>query len=113
VYTHAVERPEWRAEELITLSGAARRIADLVAAAGVPVRYEVLRHLLRVSEETMTEVLEEAVRARLVTRADDPFTYIPHDPETGAALVDALGADRAKRMRQQIESAARRVFDDQ
>jgi hypothetical protein len=99
-----------RAEELLTLSSAARRIADLVAASNTPVRYEVLRHLLRVSEETMTEVLEEAVRARLVRRGADPFTYVPHDEHTGEAIRDALG-DRASRMRQQLASAAERVFE--
>jgi enoyl-CoA hydratase len=54
------------AERLIYLSSGARRLADLIAAAEAPARYEVLRHLLRVSEETMTEVLEEAVGAGLV-----------------------------------------------
>ena len=100
-----------RAEELLTLSSAARRIADLVAAAEAPARYEVLRHLLRVSEETMTEVLEEAVRARLVRRGEDPFTYIPHDDRTGEAIRDALGEERAARMRRQMASAAERVFE--
>jgi hypothetical protein len=99
-----------RAEELLTLSSAARRIADLVAAAEQPVRYEVLRHLLRVSEETMTEVLEEAVRARLVRRGEDPFTYVPFDEGTGAAIRDGLG-ERAARMRGQLASAAERVFE--
>jgi hypothetical protein len=99
-----------RAEELLTLSSAARRIADLVAASEGPARYEVLRHLLRVSEETMTEVLEEAVRARLVRRGEDPFTYVPHDERTGDAIRDGLGA-RAERMRAQLASAAERVFE--
>ena len=99
-----------RAEELLTLSSAARRIADLVAASAAPARYEVLRHLLRVSEETMTEVLEEAVRARLVRRGEDPFTYVPHDADTGEQLRDALG-ERAERMRRQMASAADRVFE--
>jgi hypothetical protein len=99
-----------RAEELLTLSGAARRVADLVAAADAPVRYEVLRHLLRVSEETMAEVLEEAVRARLVRRGEDPFTYVSHDDSTREAIRDGL-ADRAARMRQQLASAAERVFE--
>jgi hypothetical protein len=102
-----------RAEELLTLSGAARRIADIVAAAGAPVRYEVLRHLLRVSEETMTEVLDEAVNARLVARAEDPFTYVPHDLETGSAIADALGPERVERIRGQIDGARRRVFDEE
>jgi hypothetical protein len=100
-----------RAEELLALSSAARRLADLVAAAEGPVRYEVLRHLLRVSEETMTEVLEEAVRARLLRRGDDPFTYVPHDDATRAAIRDGIGQERIERMRGQIASAAVRVFE--
>ncbi len=100
-----------RAEELLTLSGAARRIADLVAAADRPVRYEVLRHLLRVSEETMTEVLEEAVRARLVRRGQDAFTYIPNDDPTGDAIREGIGPQRVERMRRQLAAAAERVFE--
>lgn len=100
-----------RAEELLALSGAARRIADLVAASPSPLRYEVIRHLLRVSEETMTEVLEEAVHARLVARADDPFTYVPADEDTAAAIREGIGEERLVRMRAQIERAARRVFE--
>jgi hypothetical protein len=100
-----------RAEELLTLSSAARRLTDLVAVAGEPVRYEVLRHLLRVSEETMTEVLEEAVRLRLVRRADDPFTYVPYDGELAEAIGAEMGAERQERLRQQIAGATRRVFE--
>jgi hypothetical protein len=99
------------AEELLTLSGAARRIADLVSAAETPVRYEVLRHLLRVSEETMTETLEEAVRARLVRRGQDAFTYIPYDDGTGNAIREGIGPERTQRMRRQLASAAERVFE--
>jgi hypothetical protein len=70
----------------------------------------VLRHLLRVSEETMTEVLEEAVRARLVRRGEDPFTYVPHDAETGAEILDGVG-QRRERIRRLIASAQERVFE--
>jgi hypothetical protein len=100
-----------RAEQLLTMSSTARRIANLVAAAGRPVHYEVLRHLLRVSEETMTEVLEEAVGAGLVRRADDPFTYVPDNPEVGAEIAGSLGDERVQRAREQIESAHQRVFE--
>ncbi len=100
-----------RAEQLLTMSSAARRIADLVAASTRPLHYEVLRHLLRVSEETMTEVLEEAVRMRLVRRGDDPFTYVPYDDTTGAEIAGAMDEERLLRMRRQIESAAARVFE--
>jgi hypothetical protein len=100
-----------RAEQLLTLSGAARRISDLVAASEAPLRYEVLRHLLRVSEETMTEVLEEAVHARLVKRGPNPFTYVPFDVETGAAIREALADGRLQRMREQLAGATRRVVE--
>jgi hypothetical protein len=95
----------------LTLSSAGRRLSDLVAVAGRPVRYEVLRHLLRVSEETMTEVLEEAVRLRLVRRGDDPFTYVPYDGEVEGEITGGMDPDRAARLRQHIESASRRVFE--
>ena len=106
-----MDRPR-RAEDLLALSAAARRLADLVAAAEAPLRYEVVRHLLRVSEETMIEVLEEVVAMRLVRRGADPFTYVPFDAETGAAIRDGLGDERLTRMRSQIDGAARRVFGD-
>lgn len=100
-----------RAEQLLTLSSAARRIADIVAAAGEPVHYEVMRHMLRVSEETMTEVLEEAVHACLVRRAADPFRYTPYDERTGAEIADAMDDARRARIRSQIAGAAARVFE--
>jgi len=99
-----------RAEQLLTLSSAARRISDIIAAADEPVRYEVLRHLLRVSEEAMTEALDEAVAAQLVRRGAEPFEYVPYDGPTGAAIREALG-DRAVRMREQIAGASRRVLE--
>jgi hypothetical protein len=94
-----------RAEELLTLSSAARRLSDLVAASESPIRYEVLRHLMRVSEESMTEVLEEAVRARLVRRGADAFTYIPGSDRVGNDITEALGPDRLQRLRTQIAVA--------
>jgi hypothetical protein len=100
-----------RAERLLTLSSAARRIADLVAASDAPVNYAVMRHLLRVSEETMTEVLEEAVHARLIRRGDDAFTYVPYDDATGNEITEAMGAERRDRLRGQIASASARVFE--
>ncbi|HZP56385.1 MAG TPA: hypothetical protein VFC53_02380 [Dehalococcoidia bacterium] len=102
-----------RAERLLYLSAAARRIGDLVAASDAPLRYEVLRHLLRVSEETMTEALEEAVAADLVRRGDDPFSYVPGDDDTGAAIREAMGELRAERLREHIVGATRRVFGDE
>jgi hypothetical protein len=100
-----------RAEQLLTMSSAARRLSDLVAASPDPLRYEVLRHLLRVSEETMTEVLDEAVHAHLVKRGSDPFTYLPADGATGEAMREALGPDRLARLRNQISGATERVVE--
>ena len=100
-----------RAETLLTLSSSARRVSDLVAASETPLRYEVIRHLLRVSEETMIEVLEEAVAASLVIRGPDPFTYVTQDEETRLAILLGMGDERARRARAQIESASRRVFE--
>jgi hypothetical protein len=100
-----------RAEQLLTLSSAARRLADLVAAAQRPLRYEVLRHLLRVSEETMVEVLDEAVHANLVRRGDDAFTYVPFDDALAAEIREGMPAERLDRLRTQIERAAERVFE--
>ena len=100
-----------RAEQLLTMSSAARRIADLVAAAPRPLHYEVMRHLLRVSEETMTEVLEEAVQLRLVRRGDDPFTYVPYDEAVGGEIAGAMDGERLTRLRRQIDGATERVFE--
>lgn len=108
-----MDRSRLRAEQLLSLSGAARRVSDLVAAAEEPLHYEVMRHLLRVSEETMTEVLEEAVGADLVRRGDKPFHYVPYTPGLGDELRDAMGADRLGRLRSHIQSATARVLRDE
>jgi len=100
-----------RAEQLLTLSSGARRVSDLVAAAEAPLRYEVLRHLLRAAEESMIEVLGETVDARLVKRGPDPFTYVPHDHATGSAIREALGEERIVRLREQISGASKRVLE--
>jgi hypothetical protein len=103
------QRP--RAEQLLTLSSAGRRLADLVAAAESPVHYNVMRHLLRVSEETMTEVLQEVVDLGLVRRSDDPFTYVPGSDAIGEDMRESLGPERLARHRQQIAGATARVFE--
>jgi hypothetical protein len=100
-----------RAEQLLTLSSAARRLSDLVAAAEAPLRYEVARHLLRVSEEDMAETLEEAVGVGLVKRGDGPFTYAPYDEATGEAIRASMDAERLARLRGQIAAATARVFE--
>ena len=102
-----------RAEQLLTLSGAGRRLADLVAASETPLRYEVVRHLLRVSEETMSEVLEETVALHLVRRGPDPFTYVPFDEGTGEAIRGGIDETRLLRLRAQIEGARSRVMPEE
>ena len=99
------------AQRYAALSSAARRLVDLIAAARAPVHYEVLRHLLRVSEETMIEVLEETIHVRLVRRGDDPFTYVPHDETVGTEIRETMPPDRLARLRAQLASAAQRVFE--
>ena len=106
-----MERPPRRAEELLMLSSAGRRLADLVAASATPLRYEVVRHLLRVSEETMTETLEEVVGLSLVKRGPDPFTYVSYDEQTRDEIVEHMQPERRDKLRAQIESASRRVFE--
>jgi hypothetical protein len=110
-YTHKMDEGPVRAEQLLTLSSAARRLAELMSAAEQPAHYEVLRHLLRVSEETMIEVLDEAVHVRLVRRGADPFTYVPHDESVGAEIRESMPPDRLARLRAQLASAAERVFE--
>lgn len=100
-----------RAEQLLTLSSAGRRLADLVAAATMPLRFEVMRHLVRLSEEDMIATLAEVVELRLVKRGADAFTYVPFDGETGTAIRESMQPERLARLRAQIESASQRVFE--
>ena len=111
MYTHGMDESRVRAEQLLTLSSAGRRLSDLVSAAVAPLRYEVMRHLLRVSEETMTETLEEVVELHLVKRSPDPFTYVPFDDATGDAIRAGMDPERLSRLRGQIASATLRVFE--
>jgi hypothetical protein len=106
-----MDRRPRRAEDLLMLSSAGRRLADLVAASAAPLRYEVVRHLLRVSEETMTETLEEVVGLELVKRGPDPFTYISYDEQTRREIMEHMQPERQARLRAQIENASRRVFE--
>ncbi|TAK54983.1 MAG: hypothetical protein EPO22_14985, partial [Dehalococcoidia bacterium] len=73
-----------RAEQLLTLTTVARRLADMVAAAEEPLRFEVLRHALRVPEGDAITALREATDAGLVRRSDAD-SYVPADDATGAA----------------------------
>ena len=100
-----------RAEQLLTLSTVARRLADMVAAAEEPLRFEVLRHALRVPEGDAIAALREATDVGLVRRDADPDSYVPADDATAAAIRDGLDGERLTRLRALIASATARVFE--
>lgn len=100
-----------RAEQLLTLSAVARRLADMVVAAEEPMRFEVLRHALRVPEGDAITALREATDVGLVRRGDDPHSYVPSDEATAAAIRDGWDVERLARLRAQIASAKARVYD--
>ena len=100
-----------RAEQLLTLSAVARRLADMVAAAEEPLRFEVLRHALRVPEGDAITALREATDAGLVRRGEDAHTYVPSDEATAAAIRDGWDAERLARLRALISGASARVYE--
>jgi hypothetical protein len=100
-----------RVEQLLHVSGSARRLADFVAAAQQPLRYEVLRHLLRFPEDIMIATLNEAVAARFVARGPDPHTYVPDDEAKAEAIRRGMDNERLTQLRAQIQAATRRVVD--
>ena len=116
-YGFAAKRTEWDEPFLVGANFAMLNPdgqlfgPDLIAASDEPLRYEILRHMLRVSEETMTEVLEEAVSASLVKRGPNPFTYVPFNEAIGKDIRAALGEDRLARLQQQISGASKRVLE--
>jgi hypothetical protein len=110
MYTHAVDDSGTRAERLLTLSAVARRLADMVAAAEEPLRFEVLRHALRVPEGDAIAALREATDAGLVRRADAD-SYVPSDEATAAAIREGRGDAWLVRMRALIAGATARVYD--
>jgi hypothetical protein len=99
-----------RAERLLTLSAVARRLADMVAAAEEPLRFEVLRHALRVPEGDAIAALREATNAGLVRRADAD-SYVPSDEATAAAIREGRGDEWLARIRALIAGATARVYD--
>ena len=106
-----MDEPRVRAEQLLTLSAVARRLADMVAAAEAPLRFEVLRHALRVPEGDAIAALREATDAGLVRRGDDPHSYVPSDEATAAAIREGFDDERLARLRALIASATARVYD--
>lgn len=113
MYTHVMgDEERIPAEQLLALSSGARRIADVVAAASPSsVRYEVLRHMLRMPEEAMVGALAEAVSAKLVRRSGGPSSYVSWDAALAAEIAGGMPLERLDRMRRQIASASERVFD--
>jgi hypothetical protein len=106
-----VDESHVRAEQLLTLTTVARRLADMVAAAEGPVRFEVLRHALRVPEGDAITALREATDAGLVRRGDDAHSYVPYDEATAAAIREGFDAGRLARLRALIAGATARVYE--
>lgn len=82
----------------------------MVAAAEEPLRFEVLRHALRVPEGDAITALREATDAGLVRRSDAD-SYVPADDATGAAIREGWDGERLARLRALIASAKARVYE--
>ena len=100
-------------QRLASLSGSARRMLDYVAALDGAARYEVLRHLARVSEEDMVEDLREVVEAgALAALPGRPNMYDFPDETLRAFVVAEAGVERLARLRGRAQAARRRVEGD-
>jgi len=97
------------AKLLSSLSGAARRIVEVLAAADGPLSYEVLRHILRATEEDMIEALAEGVRSGLVRSVQGPPPTYELAPDLARRVQDAIGGERVERLRRQVAGARKRV----
>ncbi len=108
--TEGSEDPRQR---LAPLSGSARRLLDHVAALDGAARYEVLRHIARVSEEDMVEDLREVVEAgALAALPGRPNMYDFPDEAVRAFVVGEAGEERLTRLRARAQAARRRVEGD-
>ena len=97
-------------ERLARLSGSARRLLDYVVVLEGGARYEVLRHLARVSEEDIIEDLREAVSADiLVAMPGRPNSYDFSDDALRALVLAEAGADRLLKLRARAQAARQRV----
>ena len=105
--------PELARQRLARLSGSARRLLDYVAVLEGGARYEVLRHLARVSEEDMIEDLREAVDAGiLVAMAGRPNSYDFSDESLRELVLAEAGVERLPKLRARAQAARQRVEGD-
>ena len=97
-------------ERLSRLSGSARRLLDYAVVLEGGARYEVLRHIARVSEEDMIENLREVVEAGILAAQEGRPNYydFTNDEWREVVLADA-GEQRLPKLRAKAEGARRRV----
>lgn len=104
------EPPDDARQRLARLSGSARRLLDYVAVLEGGARYEVLRHLARVSEEDIVEDLREAVDAGVLAATPGrPNSYDFQDDDVRSIVLAEAGAERLPKLRARAEAARRRV----
>lgn len=97
-------------ERLVRLSGSARRLLDYVAVLEGGARYEVLRHIARVTEEDMIADLRETVEAGLLAPLPGrPNAYDFVDASARELVRAQIGVERLPKLRARAEAARRRV----
>ena len=97
-------------ERLRGLSGSARRLLDYAVVLEGSARYEVLRHIARVSEEDMIEDLREVVEAGLLAAVPGrPNHYDFVDEGVRALVLADVGEARLPKLRPRALAARRRV----
>jgi len=97
-------------ERLRGLSGSARRLLDYAVVLEGGARYEVLRHIARVSEEDMIEDLREVVEAGLLSvMPGRPNSYDFVDEGVRALVLADVGETRLPKLRARALAARRRV----
>lgn len=97
-------------QRLAGLSSSARRLLDYVAVMEGGVRYAVVRHIVRVTEEDLVEDLKEVVDAGILTALPgEPNLYDFADESVRSAVLAEIGDARAPKLRQRAEAARRRV----
>ena len=84
-------------------------MVELLSVSSVPLSYEVLRHVLRVTEEDMIETLAETVRSGLVRRVEGRPVAYDLSADMARAVRESLGDERSGRLRQQVDAARERV----
>ncbi len=97
-------------DRLVHLSASTRRLLDYVAVLPGGVRYAVLRHIARVSEEDMVIELREAVDAGvLAVLPGQPNVYDFADEALREIVFEGIGPARLPRLQARAFAARRRV----